>query len=83
MEITYLVESGVYLEDLSSGLQQTSLAIYGLTTGPLRCMLELHPKTLTQSSERSLQMHFWFLLFKIEKASCDTDCMDDITNKHY
>jgi len=44
MEIMYLVESGVYLEDLFSGLQQTLLAIYGLTTAPLRCTLELHPK---------------------------------------
>lgn len=66
METTYLAESGAYLEDLFSGLQQTLLAIYGLTTGPSRCMLEFHPKMLTQSSERSLQMHFWFPLFKIK-----------------
>lgn len=67
MEIMYLVESGVYLEDLFSGLQQTLLAICGSTTGPSRCKLELRPKTLTQSSEKGLQKRFWFLLFKIEK----------------
>lgn len=76
----YLVESGAYLEDLFFGLQQTLLAIYGLTTGPSRCKLELHPKTLTQSSEKSLQMRFWFLLFKTEKN--EIECMDDIINKH-
>lgn len=68
MEKVCSVESGVYLEDLSSGLQQTSVAAYGLTTGPLKCKLELHPKTLTQSSEKSLLMHFWFLLFKRRQA---------------
>lgn len=63
-----LVESGVYLEDLSSGLQQTLVAAYGLRTGLLRCKLELHPKMITQSSEKSLLMHFWFLLFKRRQA---------------
>lgn len=63
-----LVESGVYLADLSSGLQQTLVAAYGLRTGPLRCKLELHPKMIIQSSEKSLLMHFWFLLFKRRQA---------------
>lgn len=66
METVCLTESVVYREDLFSGLQQTSLAIYGLTTGPLICKLELHPKMLIQSSEKSLQPQFWFLLFKTE-----------------
>lgn len=68
MERVCSVESGVYLEDLSSGLQQTLVAAYGLTTGPLRCKSELRPKMLTQSSEKSLLMHFWFLLFKRRQA---------------
>lgn len=68
MERVCSAGSAVHLEDLSSGLQQTWVAACGLTTGPLRCKLELHPKMITQSSEKSLLTHFWFLLFKIRQA---------------
>jgi len=68
----YLTESVDYPEDSFSGLQQTLLVAYGLTTGPSRCKLELHPKMLIQSSEKSLQLQFLFLLYKKEtgKLQC-------------